>query len=353
METLSLFNELSKDIGLILGSSALAFLIALLGTKHYTLLLKNFQFGQTIKEESMGGTKTPLFHSLHKKKEGTPTMGGVLIWGSVLLVCLLSFISVEFGITNNHLISREETYLPLFTLTTCALLGLVDDIMNVKKLGKSKGLNAVTKFTWLTLFGLLGAYWFHYRLGIDSITLLSNTYEIGWLYMPLFVFAFVGASNAVNITDGLDGLAAGLIILAFSVLTIVAFLKGLLILAAFCAVIIGATAAFLWNNIPPAKFFMGDTGSLALGATMAVIAFLTDTVLLLPFIGFIFGIEIISVIIQLISKKVFKKKVFHIAPIHHHFEYIGWPEFKVTMRFWMIGAFVAAFGLILHLGRLV
>lgn len=353
METISLFNELSKDIGLILGSSALAFTIVLLTTKNYTLLLKNFQFGQSIKEESMGGTKTPLFHSLHKKKEGTPTMGGVLIWGSVLLVCLLSFISVELGITNNHLISRKETYLPLFTLTTCALLGLVDDIMNVKKIGKSKGLNAITKFTWLTLFSALGAYWFHVRLGIDSITLLSNTYEIGWLYMPLFIFAIVGSSNAVNITDGLDGLAAGLIIIAFSVLAIVAFLKGLLILSAFCGVVIGATAAFLWHNIPPAKFFMGDTGSLALGATMGVIAFMTDTVLLLPFIGFIFVIETLSVIIQLTSKKLFGKKVFHIAPIHHHFEYIGWPEFKVTMRFWMIGAFVAAFGLILHLGRLV
>jgi phospho-N-acetylmuramoyl-pentapeptide-transferase len=353
MQFSTLFSELSKDLGLILGSSFLAFCIVLAFSKHYTLLLKKFQFGQSIKEEGMNGSKTPLFHSLHKKKEGTPTMGGVLIWGSVILVCLLSFISEELGITNNHLISRSETYLPLFTLATCALLGLVDDILNVKKIGKTKGLRAITKFSWLSFIAGLGAYWFHVRLGIDSITLLSNTYQIGWLYIPLFMFVFVGTANAVNITDGLDGLAAGLTIIAFSVLAIVAFLKGLLILSAFCAVVIGATAAFLWFNIPPAKFFMGDTGSLALGATLAVISFLTDTILLLPFIGFIFVIETLSVMLQVASKKLFKKKVFYIAPLHHHFEYIGWPEFKVTMRFWMIGAFIAALGLILHLGRFV
>jgi phospho-N-acetylmuramoyl-pentapeptide-transferase len=348
-----LFNDLSKNLGLILGSCALAFLIAALSVNKYTALLKKFQFGQSIKEESMGGTKTPLFNSLHKKKEGTPTMGGVLIWMTVLIVSLLSFISVELGITNNSLINRAETYLPIFTLISCGLLGLVDDVMNVKKIGKSKGLSAITKFTWLTLFGALGAYWFYYKLGIQSITLFSNTYSLGWLFIPLFIFVFVGAANAVNITDGLDGLAAGLTILAFSILAIVAYLDGQLILASFCGVIIGATAAFLWYNIPPAKFFMGDTGSLSLGATMAVIAFLTDTVLLLPFIGAIFVIETLSVIAQLISKKLFNKKIFYIAPVHHHFEYIGWPEFKVTMRFWMIGGFIAALGLILHLARLV
>jgi phospho-N-acetylmuramoyl-pentapeptide-transferase len=353
MEIPTLFNELSKDLGLILGSSFLGFIIVLIATPKYTELLKKFQFGQSIKEESMGGTKTPLFHSLHKNKTGTPTMGGVLIWASVVIVCLLSFLSVALGITNNHLISRSETYLPLFTLVTCALLGLVDDIMNAKKIGKTKGLTAITKFTWLTLFSAFGAYWFHYKLGYNSITLFAQSYEIGWLYIPLFMFVVVGSANAVNFTDGLDGLAAGLVILAFGALGVVAFIKGLLILAAFCALIIGSTAAFLWYNIPPAKFFMGDTGSLALGATMAVIAFLTDTVLLLPFIGFIFVIETLSIILQLTSKKLFGKKIFYIAPIHHHFEYIGWPEFKVTMRFWLIGGFVAALGMILHLGRLV
>ena len=348
-----LFTPISINLGLILGSSFIGFIIVLLLTSPFTKFLKSFQFGQSIKEEGMNGTKTPLFHSLHKKKEGTPTMGGILIWGTVLIVCLASVISVELGITNNHLISRRETYLPIFTLATCAILGLVDDIMNVKKIGKSKGLKAITKFTWLILFSALGAYWFNVRLDVSSITLLTTEFNLGWFYIPFFMFVVIGTANAVNITDGLDGLAAGLVILAFSALSLVAFLKGMYILSAFCAVIVGTTAAFLWHNIPPANFFMGDTGSLALGATMAVIAFITDTVLLLPFIGFIFVIETLSVIIQVISKKIFKKKVFHIAPIHHHFEYIGWPEFKVTMRFWMIGAFVAGFGLILHLNRLV
>lgn len=349
-----IFNDTVRNLSLIFTSSIVTFIIVLLATEPFTRLLKKFQFGQSITEDStIDGSKTPLFHSLHKKKEGTPTMGGVLIWGSVLFVSIFSFILVELNITNNQLINRNETYLPIFTLISVALLGLIDDILNVKKIGKSKGLKAITKFSWLIILSLIGSLWFHYKLGYDSITLISSTYTIGAWYIPLFMLVMVGSANAVNITDGLDGLAGGLVIMAFAALAAVAYLKGLYILSAFCATIIGASAAFLWFNIPPAKFFMGDTGSLALGATMAVIGFLTDTVLLLPFIGFIFVIETLSVIAQMFSKKVFKKKIFYIAPVHHHFEYIGWPEFKVTMRFWMLGAFIAGIGFILHLARFV
>ena len=350
-----IFSELSRNLGLILGSSLTTFLVVLFSANKFCDLLKKFQFRQKITEESsMDKSKTPLFASLHKKKEGTPTMGGVLIWVSVLIVVGLSPLLTYSGLTNNSLISRSETFLPLFTFFSVALLGLVDDIMNVKGIGKTKGLKALTKFTWLTLLSGLGAWWFHYKLGYDSITLFTNTVEIGAWYIPLFIFVIVGSANAVNITDGLDGLAAGLTIMAFGALATIAYLQGLFVLAAFCGVIIGGTAAFLWFNIPPAKFFMGDTGSLALGATMGVIAFLTDTVLVLPFIAFIFVIETLSVIAQQISKKLRNgKKIFHIAPVHHHFEYLGWPEFRVTMRFWMIGSFMAAFGLILHLARLV
>jgi phospho-N-acetylmuramoyl-pentapeptide-transferase len=354
MDTLNLIGS-SRNLGLILGSTLAAFVIVLILTEPYTKFLKKFQFGQQITtESSISKSKTPLFASLHKKKTGTPTMGGVLIWGSVLLIAFISPLLSKLGLSNNHLINRAETYLPLFTLGMVALLGLVDDILNVKKIGKAKGLPAIVKFIWLLVVSGIGAWWFHSKLGYDSITLFNQSIEIGAWYIPLFMFVFVGSANAVNITDGLDGLAAGLTCLAFLCLAIISYMQGLFILTTLCGIIIGATSAFLWFNVPPAKFFMGDTGSLTLGATMAVIAFLTDSVLVLPFIGFIFVIETLSVIAQMISKKFRNgKKIFHIAPVHHHFEYIGWPEFRVTMRFWMIGGFMAAFGLILHLAGIV
>ncbi|MEK7563394.1 MAG: phospho-N-acetylmuramoyl-pentapeptide-transferase, partial [Patescibacteria group bacterium] len=171
---------------------------------------------------------------------------------------------------------------------------------------------------------------------------------IGAWYVPVFIFVLVGTANAVNFTDGLDGLAGGLLVIAFGAFGILAYIEGLTVLAAFCAVCVGAVAAFLWHNVPPAMFFMGDTGSLALGGTLAVMAMMIDQVLVLPFIGFVFVLEMLSVIIQLTSKKLRGgKKVFRAAPLHHHFEALEWGESKVTMRLWIVGAFSAVVGLII------
>ena len=172
--------------------------------------------------------------------------------------------------------------------------------------------------------------------------------EIGWLYVPIFMFVLIGTANAVNVTDGLDGLAGGLLVIAFGSFSVLAYIHGFSVLAAFCAVCVGAIVAFLWNNVPPALFFMGDTGSLALGGTLAVIALMIDSVLILPLIGFVFVIEMLSVIVQLTSKK-FRggKKVFKAAPIHHHFEALDWGESKVTMRLWIIGGFCSLLGVII------
>ena len=159
----------------------------------------------------------------------------------------------------------------------------------------------------------------------------------------------MASANAVNITDGLDGLSAGLTVIAFAAFGAIAYAKGLFILSALCAVIIGGTLAFLWFNIPPAKFYMGDTGSLSLGATLGVIAMLTNSVVILPIVGIIFVIETLSVIIQIASKKFLKRKIFHIAPLHHHFEYLGFNETTITMRFWFIGGIFGALGLIIGL----
>lgn len=342
-------TETVIDLVLIFGSFSLAFIVGMVWAPSFIRTLVNLKLGKQIREETTDGKIAQLFHALHAKKTGTPTMGGILIWGTTLIVVGLTRVLSYFGIFEHSLINRKETYLPLFTLVTVALLGAMDDLLNIKGLGK-KGLRVKPKFLWLILFAAAGAWWFYFKLGFNEIHVPGlGDFFIGWWYIPLFIFIIVGTANAVNFTDGLDGLAGGLSVIAFASFAAIAYMKGLLILTAFCAVIAGATLAFLWFNIPPARFYMGDTGALSLGATLGVIAMLTNSVLILPFIGFIFVVEALSVIIQLTSKKLTGKKVFHIAPLHHHFEHLGWPESQITMRFWMVGAIVAGFGLILGL----
>ncbi len=341
------FSQLLRNLTLILGSEISAFIITLLIAPPFIKLLHKYKIGKQLRDKATTGEIASIFNELHAKKKGTPTMGGILIWGTTLLVVLGSWLSSVLNITKNSLLNRQETWLPIFTLITTAILGAIDDYLNIKGLGKNKGLNVKPKFLWLLTFATLGAYWFYFRLGIDQILIpgLGNV-TIGWWYIPLFIFVITATSNAVNITDGLDGLAGGLLIIAFSAFGVLAYAKGLFILAAFCAVIVGSLIGFLWFNIFPAHFYMGDTGALALGATLGVIAMMTNAVAVLPLIGFIFVVETVSVILQVISKKFFKKKLFHIAPLHHHFEKSGWSEPNIVMRFWIIGAFVAAFGLI-------
>jgi len=349
---ISNLSKVAEDLALIFGSGSLAFLIALLITPWFTKQLIKLKIGKQIRDTALSGEKASLFAALHAKKSGTPTMGGLLIWPTIIIVVIISMVLQYFEVFNHSLFSRNETWIPLFTLVTCGLLGAVDDYFNIKGVGKTKGLSAKLKFLWLMIFSAVGAWWFYSKLGFDSISIpipgMMDLY-LGWWYIPVFMFIIIGTANSVNFTDGLDGLASGLLILSFGAFGILAYSQGLLILSALCAVIIGAVVAFLWFNIPPARFYMGDTGSLSLGATLGVIAMLTDQTLILPIIGFIFVIETLSIIIQLTSKKFFGRKVFHIAPIHHHFEHCGWKEWTIVMRFWIIGGIMAAFGTVLGL----
>jgi len=343
-------TETVEHMILIIGSGMLSFVLAMLLAPLFIKQLRKYKIGKNIREVASDGKAASLFHKLHAKKTGTPTMGGILIWGVTLLVVGFSRLMSYLGVVDHSLWNRKETYLPLFTLIAVALLGAVDDWFNIKGWGKSKGINIKPKFFLMTVFAILGSLWFYFKLGYNQIHIPGiGDFTIGLWYIPLFIFIINASANAVNLTDGLDGLAGGLLIIAFGAYGVIAYVQGLLILAALCGVIVGATLAFLWFNIPPARFYMGDTGSIALGATLGVMAMITDTVLVLPFIAFIFVIETLSVIIQLTSKKLFKKKVFHIAPIHHHFEHIGWPESQVVMRFWIVGGLVATLGLILAL----
>ncbi len=348
MNELSLFSGPLRQITLIIGSEIFAFILALLLAPTFIRFLNYHKLGKQLRITATTGEKATIFNELHAKKAGTPTMGGVLIWGTVLLTLLFSRVLSFFGVIDHSLINRNETWLPIFTLVTAGILGLFDDYINIK--GQAKGLAAKPKMFWLLLFAAMGAWWFYYKLGVNSIHIPGfGDYAIGIWYIPLFIFVISGTANAVNFTDGLDGLAGGLLIIAFGSFGVIAFVQGLFILSAFCAIIVGALLAFLWYNIMPAKFYMGDTGALALGATLGVIAMMTDSAIALIMIGFVFVIETFSVIIQLTSKKLFGRKVFLIAPIHHHFEKLGWNEATVVMRFWILGGMFAAIGLILRL----
>lgn len=421
------------DISLlgILGYALFAFAFTLVLTPWFVSFLLRNRVGKQLRVETLDGKDATIFRTLHQSKNGTPTMGGVLIWSSILLTVLVSRSLSYFGVVEHSLLQRGQVYLPLFVLLSLGVLGGIDDYLNIagtneqqwKKLlkpvriffaitsalfgvmllilsaqgqlflllelqtvlpqwvlpalyilllayigagvavvddmmkartekpYKKGGIAALPKLFSLLFIALLGALWFYFKLDISTLHIpYFGTFEVGWWYIPIFVFILVGTSNAVNFTDGLDGLAGGLLAIAFAAFGILAYTEGLVILSAFSAVCVGAIAAFLWHNVPPAMFFMGDTGALALGGTLAVMAMMIDQPLVLPLIGFVFVMEMLSVIVQLTSKKLRGgKKVFLAAPIHHHFEGLGWGESKVTMRLWIVGLFASFLGIVIGL----
>jgi phospho-N-acetylmuramoyl-pentapeptide-transferase len=247
---------------------------------------------------------------------------------------------------------REETWLPLAAFVGAGLIGLIDDVINIKGTGSGvAGLPSKLKLFLITLVALVGGIFFYTKLDVDTVNLpIFGDLFIGWLIVPLFVLVVISTANAVNITDGLDGLAGGLAAIAFGNYAIIAFLQERFGVAGFCMTVVGALLSYTWFNIYPARFFMGDVGSFCLGTALGVVAMITDTVLLLPIIGAVFVAEAGSSLIQILSKKLRNgKKVFKIAPIHHHFEASDWPETKVTMRFWVLGQVCGFIGLMIFL----
>lgn len=338
----------------ILCYSFLAFIIALIYTQPFVRVLHHFKLGKKLRIDAVDGASASVFLNYHQAKAGTPTMGGILIWGSIVITLFISRLIAAQGLIDHSLLQRGQVYIPLAVLIGFGLLGAIDDYLNICGMGKNRGLNAIPKLCFLILMSAAAAYWFYFRLQYQSIHvpfghlmgLSSDQLELGVLYIPFFIFVVIGTANAVNVTDGLDGLAGGLLIIAFGAFGLIAYVQSLYVLAAFCGVVAGAVAAFLWHNVPPALFFMGDTGALALGGTLAVMAFMINQVLILPLIGFVFVIEMLSVIIQLTSKRFFKRKIFRSAPFHHHLEALNWGESKVTMRLWIIGTFFAFLGVL-------
>lgn len=334
------FDVANKSLTEIFLLAALAFVLAMLWTPFLTNFLYKNKFGKRIRTTSFDNQKAPIFYSLHKGKENTPVMGGLLIWVTAAVITL--------ALNRN----RSETYLPLAALIGSGIIGAVDDIYNSKGIGPHRGgLRFGMRFFLYTLVAAIGAWWFYAKLGWNMFHIPGvGNFAIGWWYIPLFIVVLVTTAFAANQTDGLDGLSGGVLATAFGAYIIIALSQGKVSLAIFCGTILGALLAFLWFNIYPARFFMGDTGVMALGMTLGVLAFLTNTVAVLPIIGFILVVEAASTIIQIGSKKLrHGKKVFLSAPIHHHFQAKGWEETKVTMRFWIISAVAAAIGLVVAL----
>lgn len=319
-------------------------------------------FKKEVREKAITGEPAEVFNRLHKEREtSVPRGGGFLIWPVVLLVMGLAFlvsqVSSVWWLQKLNFISRRETWLPLFALITASLLGTLDDILVVAGRGQyiGKGLEFGRRFFVVALIGLIGGWWFYSKLGFDTIhlPLIFNFPEgsiifLGWLIIPFFVIVTV-ASFAGGIIDGIDGLSGGVFAIIFSSLAVIAFSQQRPDLAAFCGAIVGSLFAFLWFNIPPAKFYLSETGTLGLTATMAVVAFLTDSVLVLPLIAGIMVLEVSSVILQVLSKKIRHKKIWLSTPIHHHLEAIGWPPYQITMRFWLISLVSAILGTVIRL----
>ncbi len=257
-----------------------------------------------------------------------------------------------FGFWFNHsLWNQKETYIVIFTLIGVGIIGAVDDYLNIRGIGRTKWLSARVKMILLIIFAALGAYWFYYKLGYNQIYIPGFGEVYFWLlYIPIFIVIFIATANSVNITDGLDGLAGGLLMFQFIAYGTIAYLKWLFILSGFCFILVGILLAFLWFNVAPAHLFMGDTGSLSLGATLAVMAFLTDTLVAFVIMSGVFIFETLSVLIQIASKKYRNgKKVFRIAPFHHHLEAIWWSEEAIVMRLWLIGMILSVIGIIISI----
>ncbi|GAE29148.1 phospho-N-acetylmuramoyl-pentapeptide-transferas e [Halalkalibacter hemicellulosilyticusJCM 9152] len=317
---------------ILLLTLVLSFLIAVLLSPIFIPFLRRLKFGQSIREE---GPES------HKKKSGTPTMGGIVIVISIIITSL--FISVTY------LSLSQEILLLLLVTVGFGLVGFLDDFIKVV-LKRNLGLTSKQKLAGQLFIAIL------FYIGLRQMNLsteiiipaTSFSIDLGWFYLPFVIIMLVGASNAVNLTDGLDGLLAGTGAVAFGAFAVLAWYADLIDISIFSAAIVGAVLGFLVYNAHPAKVFMGDTGSLALGGAIAAIAILTKMEILLIIIGGVFVIETLSVIIQVISFKTRGKRIFKMSPLHHHYELSGWSEWRVVVTFWFVGMIFAVLGIYLE-----
>ncbi|OGG68414.1 hypothetical protein A3C95_01780 [Candidatus Kaiserbacteria bacterium RIFCSPHIGHO2_02_FULL_56_30] len=308
---------------------------------------------------ALDGAPATEFGKLRKDAEvRTPRMGGLLIWVTAMLVTLGIWFANEFTafatIEKLDFLSRSQTWIPLVTLIAGGLIGFVNDLLDLSP-GGERGIPLVTRLFIISLLALFIGWWFYAKLEVVSIGIpLDGELYFGWLIIPLFIALSLGL-YAGGVIDGIDGLAGGVFAAIFASYAGIAFFQEQIDLAAFSATLVGAILAFLWFNIPPARFWMTETGTMGLTLTLAVIAFMTDTlgegygVAALPLIALPLFATVASNVLQIASKRFRGKKLFRIAPLHHHFEAIGWPPYKVTMRYWVLSAVCAVVGMTIAL----
>lgn len=318
------------------------FVVSMLLTPIYTEAAFSGKWWKKARSTSITGEKAVIYQKLHaaKHERHIPTMAGMIFVAATIIVTLAGNLS------------RSQTWLPLAAMAGAGAIGLFDDFINIRGIGGGiAGMRARVKALLLVIIALIGGWWFYDKLGVHAVHIpFFHAWRLGWLIIPLFVLVIFSTANAVNMTDGLDGLAGGLAATAFGAYAIIALIEKKYGLSGFCMTIVGALLSYTWFNIFPARFFMGDIGSFALGTALGVVAMLTDTVFVLPVIGLIFVAEIGSVALQITSKKLRAgKKIFLSSPIHHHFEALGWPETKVTMRFWVLGQVFAILGVVMFI----
>lgn len=325
-----------KQTALALSLAGLSYIMTVIWGGPLLRVLRHFKIGKIIRVEEPGH---------HGVKMGTPTMGGVMIVLPVLLLTFLLNAVALIGFTQSGI--GRSVLVPMVVMVAFAILGAVDDWQGIHGVRKGEGMRARTKFMFQVILGLGTAWILKYMLGVPDLFLpgIKGFFDLGWWYVPLAAFIIVSMSNAVNFTDGLDGLAGLIAATAFAAYGLISLNQGQVYLARFCFTVVGALFGFLWFNVHPAELFMGDTGSLALGATLAVIALMTSQWALLPIIAIIPFSEILSDVIQIGYFKLTKgKRFFKMAPIHLHFELLGWSETQVVQRFWLIGLMAAMIG---------
>ncbi len=346
----------------VLAPTAIAFIVGILITPLVTHYLYTYRAWKKKagKGTGYGGGETPIFDSLHKDRDtNTPRMGGIVIWTSILItifaVWALQFIFAGSILGDLNFLSRSQTWLPLAALMVGACVGFLDDLLVIRGTGThfAGGLPLSQRLLVVGATALFSAWWFYEKLEVSTVSVIGyGAVDLGILFIPFFVIVAI-AIYASSVIDGIDGLAGGTLMFIFSAYAGIAVYQNQIDLAAFCATVVGGILAFLWFNVPPARFYMTETGIMALTMALTTVAFMTDTlgggegVSVFPVIGILLVITVLSDVIQLFSKKIRGKKVLLVAPIHHHFEAIGWPGAKVTMRYWILGFVFAVIGTLL------
>lgn len=340
----------------IFGLGSAAFFVGLAGTP---FLLRTFHKHQTWpksmpKEHAVTGEAAVVVHAQELKlPTNVPRLGGIVIWGTVAVVTLLMWAIAEIFPTDLtvklNFLSRNQTWVPFFALIAASAIGLADDMSRIRGNGGyiAGGLELRKRIGLVAVIGLIAAYWFHVQLGMSTINApFIGDIFLGWLYIPFFIFVLLGTFST-GIIDGIDGLAGGVFASIFAAFLGLAIFRQQIDLATFIAVLIGSLLAFLWHNIPPAKYYMGETGILGLTTVLTLIAFFVDAVLVLPIIALPLVITSGSAILQIFWKRVLGRKLFIAAPLHHHLEAIGWTRPQITMRYWVFGTIIALIGMVL------